>query len=80
MYTVKNSFEFTKDTADQDQGNFMASLNVESLFTNIPLQKTLNICCDSFFSNDVKLNNINRIDVEKLLIAALQNNFFNSEE
>ena len=36
MYTVKNSFEFTKEIADQDQKNFMASQNVESLFTKIP--------------------------------------------
>ena len=37
------------------------------------------MCCDSLFSNDAKLNNINRIDFEKLLRAALQNNFFNFE-
>ena len=29
------------------------------------------------FSNDAKVNNINRIDFEKLLRATLQNNFFN---
>ena len=38
------------------------------------------MCCDSLFSNDAKVNNINRIDFEKLLRAALQNNFFNFEE
>ena len=37
------------------------------------------MCCDSLFSNNVKVNNINRIDFEKLLRAALQNNFFNFE-
>ena len=35
--------------------------------------------CDSLFSNDAKVNNINRIDFEKPLRAALQNNFFNFE-
>ena len=35
------------------------------------------MCCDSLFSNDAKVNNINRIDFEKHLRAALQNNFFN---
>ena len=29
--------------------------------------------------NNAKVNNINRIDFEKLLRAALQNNFFNFE-
>ena len=31
------------------------------------------------FSNDAKVNNINRINFENLLRAALQNNFFNFE-
>ena len=35
------------------------------------------MCCDSLFSNDAKVNNINRIDFEKLLRAALQNKLFN---
>ena len=46
MYTVKNSFEFAKEIADQDPGLFMASLDIESLFTNIPLEETISLCCD----------------------------------
>ena len=38
------------------------------------------MCCDSLFSNDAKVSNINRIDFEKGLRAAIQNNFFNFEE
>ena len=44
----------------------MASLDVESLFTNIPLEETISVCYDSLFSNDDKVNNMNRIDFEKL--------------
>ena len=36
MCTIKNSFAFSKEIADQDTGLFMTSLDVESLFTNIP--------------------------------------------
>ena len=79
MYTIKNSFEFSKEIADQHPGLFTASLDVESLFTNIPLEETISVCCDSLFSNNDEVNNINRIDFEKLLSAALQNNFFNFE-
>ena len=75
MYTVKDSFEF----ANQDQELFMPSLDVESLFTNMPLGETISVCCDSLFTNGTKVHNINRIDFEKLLRAALQNNFFNFE-
>ena len=55
IYTVKNSFEFTNEIADQDPGLFMVSLDVESLFTNIPLEETISMCCDSLFSNDAKV-------------------------
>ena len=79
MYTVKESFEFAKEIADQDPGLFMASLDVESLFNNIQLEETISACCDSLFSNDAKVDNINRIDFEKLLRAAQQNTFFNFE-
>ena len=57
----------------------MATLDIESLFTNIPIGETTSVCCDSLFSNDVKVNNINRIDFEKLLRTTLQKNSFNFE-
>ena len=64
IYIVKNSVEFAKEIADQNPGLFMASLEVEFLFTNIPLEKTISVCYDSLFSNDAKVNSINRIDFE----------------
>ena len=72
LNNVKNRFKF----AGQDPGLFIVSLDAEFLFTNILLEETLNVCCDSLFSNDAKVNNISRIDFEKLLRTALQNNFF----
>ena len=62
MNSVKNSFEFSKEIADQDPGLFMNSLDVESLFTNIPLEESISACYDSLFSNDAKVNNMNRIE------------------
>ena len=55
----------------------MASLDVESLFTNIPVEETINISCDSPFGSEAKIHNFSRNDFEKLLRMALQNNFFN---
>ena len=43
FFTIKNSFEFAKEVVEQDSGLFMASLDVESLFINIPLEETINI-------------------------------------
>ena len=46
-FTVKKSFEFSKEIWEQNPEYFMASLNAESLFTKIPLEGTVNICCDT---------------------------------
>ena len=36
-YTLKDSFEFAKDIINQNLNCFMVSLDVETLFTNVPL-------------------------------------------
>ena len=75
-FTVKNSFEFSKDICEQNSEYFMASLDVESLFTNIPLEETIKICYDSLYKNQELLSNINKNQFEKLLRDALCNNYF----
>ena len=56
----------------------MSSLYVESLFSNIPLEDTINISCDSLFADEAKINNfISRNNFEKRLRMASQKNFFN---
>ena len=54
----------------------MASLDVEFLFTNIPLDETIKICCDSLYKNQELLCNISKSQFEKILRAALSSNFF----
>ena len=76
-FIIKNSFEFAKEVIEQDSGLFMASLDGEFLFTNILLEETINISCDTLFANEAKINNFSRNNSEKLLRMALQNNFFN---
>ena len=39
-YTVKDSFAFAEEIVEQDSEFFMGSLDVDSLFTNIPLEET----------------------------------------
>ena len=46
QYTAKDSFAFTEDIRKQDSAKFMASLDVDSLFTNIPLNATIDICVE----------------------------------
>ena len=40
-FTVKDSFHFAEEIVDQQHDLFMGSLDVDSLFTNIPLDETL---------------------------------------
>ena len=42
-FTVKDSFAFAEEIVHQDGKLFMGSLDVDSLFTNIPLKETINI-------------------------------------
>ena len=75
-FTAKNSFEFSKEICKQNSEYFMASLDVESLFTDISLKETIETCCDSLYKNQELLSNNNKNKFEKLLRAALCNNDF----
>ena len=55
---------------------FMTSLDAESLFTNIPLEETIKICCNSLYNNQELLTNIKKNQFEKLLKAAISGNYF----
>ena len=48
---VKDSFNFTTEIVEQDSSNFMRSLDIDSLFTNIPLEKAIEICTNNLFKN-----------------------------
>ena len=54
----------------------MVSLDIESLFTNIHLEITIKIYCDSLYKNHKLLSNINKNQFEKLLRVALCSNYF----
>ena len=48
-YTVKDSFQFAEEICEQDPTLSMGSLDVDSLFTNIPLDETIDICVKQLF-------------------------------
>ena len=48
-YSVKESVDFAKEILQQNSDCFMASLDITSLFTNIPLDETINICSNESF-------------------------------
>ena len=51
-HTIKDSFNFAKEITTMDpKGLYMASFDIESLFTNVPLQETIEICAEKLFSD-----------------------------
>ena len=45
MNSVEDSFLFAKEMLQQNSDCFMASLDITSLFTIIPLDETINVIC-----------------------------------
>ena len=53
----------------------MGSLDVDLLFTNIFLEKTINICTNLLYNNDV-IEGINKFEFKNLLSLATQESYF----
>ena len=51
-YTVTDSFHFAEEICEQNPNLYMASLDVDSLFTNIPLDESIDVCIDSLYKDD----------------------------
>ena len=75
-FTVKDSFGFAEETVHQDGKLFMSSLDFDSLFTNIPLEETINICTNLLYNNIDVIESINKSEFENLLSLATQESYF----
>ena len=75
-FTIKDSFAFAKEIVDQDSSLFMASLDVDSLFTNIPLDETINICTESIFNESDFVEGLNKSEFKELLSLATKESYF----
>ena len=76
-YSIKNSEHFREKILPQDSDLFMTSLDVESLFTNVPVEETIQIILDKIFtSEDTIFNNFNMTDFRKLLELAVLDTAF----
>ena len=58
--TVKDSFAFAEEIVHHDCKLFIGSLDVDSLFTNIPLKETNNICINLLYNNVDVIEGINK--------------------
>ena len=75
-YTLKDMFEFSRDIFNQNPNLFMASLDIDSLFTNIPLDETINIIVERLFSENETVHNVNKDQHKCLLTLASKESYF----
>ena len=75
-FTVIDSFHFAEEISQQDSNLHMASLGIDSLFTNIPLEETIDICVDNLYSDNEHPPNIPKHIFRNLLNIATKETFF----
>ena len=68
-FTVKYFFAFAEEIVHQDGKLFMGSFDVDSLFTNKPLEETINICTNMLYNNVDLIEAINKSEFENLSLA-----------
>ena len=69
-YTIKDSFAFAAEIVEQDSEFLMGNLDVDSLFTNIPVEETIDICTNTLFENMGKVEGWSKKELRKLLYLA----------
>ena len=79
-FSVHESFYFANKVSSICPDNFMASLDAESLFINIPLNDVIDICVNNLFSYTDTIRNLDKNDLKELLILASFESFFIFDE
>ena len=76
-FVIKDSFSFVDDIKDQNTNLFMSSFDVESLFTNIPLNETIEICINKLYPRkNMKIKGLRKKDLKTLLELATKESLF----
>ena len=73
---MKGLFAFAEEIVEQDSEFFMGSLDIDSLFNNIPLEETVDICTNTLFENTERVDGLSKIEFRKLLSVAIKESNF----
>ena len=77
-FTVKDTFTFAQEIRTQDSTKRMCSFDVDALFTNIPLDETITICCNELFKGKhhrAKISGLTKKQFRSLLELATKESF-----
>ena len=66
-YTLKDSFEFVSMIDKQDHKSSICSYDIDFLFTNVPLEETIEIVIKNVFGRKRKINGLSKSDFRDLL-------------
>ena len=75
-YAVKDLFNFATEIVEQDSSNFIGSLDIDLLFTNIPLEQTIEICTNNLFKNSDIVHALKKSEFKDLLSLATKESPF----
>ena len=75
-FIIKDTFCFAKEIVEQDSSLVMGSLDDDSLFTNIPLDETINICINTVYSEQDVIQGINKEKFQNILTLATKESCF----
>ena len=70
-YTIKDSFTLAEELQGFDSKLVMPSFDIESLFTNIPLQETIDLCVEHLFQDRTHIDNLSKDSFRELLTRTM---------
>ena len=74
-YIIKDLLNFSTQVVNKDSSNFMGSLDLNSLFTNICLE-TIAICTNKLFKNNDIIHGLKKLEFKDLLTLATKQAYF----
>ena len=66
-YTMKGSFTFAEELQSFDSKFVMTNFDIESHFTNIPLQETIDLCVENLLKDRTHADNLSKDCFRRLL-------------
>ena len=69
--TIKDSFTFAEELQSFDSKLVMASFDIESIFTNIPFQETIDLCVENLFQDRIHVDNLSKESLLELFTRTM---------
>ena len=75
-FIIKNTFCSAKEIVEQESSLDMGSLDVDWLFTDIPLDETIDICTNTIYNEQDVIQGISKEEFRNIFIASYKRILF----